>query len=82
MSYFINVTEPDQADPRLKESYNHLLSMFQTVPKIFMAQSIRPDLLAPLVVYVDRLMFQTYALPRSTKELIAAYISKLNSCEY
>ena len=82
MSYFIDVTEPDQADSRLKESYSHLLSMFQTVPKIFMAQSIRPDLLGPLVVYVDRLMFQTNALPRTTKELMAAYISKLNACEY
>lgn len=82
MSYFIDVTQPEKADPRLAESYNHLLSMFQTVPKIFMAQSIRPDLLAPIVVYVDRLMFQTYALPRATKEMIAAYISKLNACEY
>ncbi len=82
MSYFIGVTEPEKANPPLTESYNHLLSMFHTVPKIFMAQSIRPDLLAPLVVYVDRLMFQTYALPRATKELIAAYVSKLNACEY
>ena len=82
MSYYINVTEPEAADPRLTESYSHLLSMFHTVPKVFMAQSIRPDLLAPLVAYVDRLMIQTHALPRKTKELIAAYISKLNACEY
>lgn len=82
MSYFINVTEPEHAKPQLAESYSHLLSMFQTVPKVFMAQSIRPDLLAPLVVYVDRLMIQTYTLSRATKELIAAYISKLNACAY
>lgn len=82
MSYFIDVTEPDKAEPELSESYNHLLSMFQTVPKVFLAQSIRPDLLAPIVMYVDRLMFQTFALPRATKELIAAHISKLNSCDY
>lgn len=27
-------------------------------------------------------MFQTYALPRATRELIAAYISKLNVCTF
>ncbi|MGI9571467.1 MAG: carboxymuconolactone decarboxylase family protein [Desulfobulbia bacterium] len=82
MTYFLDVTEPEKADAQLTETYDHLLSLFHTTPKVFMAQSIRPDLLAPLVVYVDRLMFQKYALSRETKELIAAYISKLNSCEY
>ncbi|QTA92816.1 Uncharacterized protein dnm_089090 [Desulfonema magnum] len=38
-----------------------------------MAQSIRPDLLETIVQYVNRLMIETHALPRSTKELIAAY---------
>lgn len=82
MSYFIDVTEPEKGNPQLNESYSRLLSMFQMVPKVFMAQSIRPDLLAPIVAYVDRLMIQTHALPRATKELIAAYISKLNACAY
>ncbi len=27
-------------------------------------------------------MIETHALPRSTKELIAAYVSKLNACAY
>lgn len=82
MTYFISITEPEKATPQLSESYNHLLSMFQAVPKIFKAQSIRPDLLEPIVLYVDRLMIQNYSLSRTTKELIAAYVSKLNACEY
>lgn len=82
MSYFLEVTEPEEANAELENSYNKLRSMFHTVPKVFMAQSIRPDLLSPIIVYVDRLMFETRALPRSTKELIAAYVSKLNSCAY
>ena len=57
-------------------------AMFQIVPKVFVAQSIRPDLLEPLVQYLNRLMIETHALPRSTKELIAAYVSKLNACAY
>lgn len=82
MNYFIGTIEPDKEKKQLASTYDKLLSMFHTIPNVFMAQSIRPDLLAPLVVYVDRLMIQTHALPRSTKELIAAYISKLNSCAY
>ena len=82
MTYFLKVTEPDQADGRLKNTYDMLTSMFMLVPKVFVAQSVRPDLLEPMVTYVNRLMVETHALQRSTKELIAAYVSKLNSCEY
>ncbi len=82
MSYFLKVTEPEKAGEQLKSSYEMLQSMFQTVPKVFVAQSIRTDLLEPLVIYVNRLMIETHALPRSTKELIAAYVSKLNACAY
>ena len=82
MTYFLKVTEPENATGQLKESYDMLTSMFMMVPKVFVAQSIRPDLLEPMVTYVNRLMIETHALPRSTKELIAAYVSKLNACAY
>ncbi len=82
MSYFFKVTEPEKAFGQLKNSYEMLESMFQMVPKVFVAQSLRPDLLEPIVTYVNRLMIETHALSRSTKELIAAYVSKLNACAY
>lgn len=82
MSYYIKVTEPEQGNGQLQKSYEMLQTMFQIVPKVFVAQSIRPDLLEPIVQYVNRLMVETHALPRSTKELIAAYVSKLNACAY
>ena len=82
MSYFFKVTEPEKASGQLKSSYEMLESMFQMVPKVFVAQSLRPDLLEPIVTYVNRLMIETHALSRSTKELIAAYVSKLNACAY
>lgn len=82
MSFFIQTTPPERARGQLQNVYEALLSMFQAVPKVFEAQSIRPDLLEPLVDYVNRLMIETHALPRSTKELIAAYVSKLNACAY
>ena len=82
MSYFLKVTEPEKGSEQLQKSYDMLQTMFQMVPKVFVAQSIRPDLLEPIVQYVKRLMIETHALPRSTKELIAAYVSKLNACAY
>ena len=82
MSYFFPTTDPENATGRLQESYTTLTSMFQMVPKVFVAQSMRPDLLEPVISYVNRLMIEDHALPRRTKELIAAYVSKLNSCAY
>ena len=82
MSYFLKVTEPEKGSGQLQKSYEMLQAMFQMVPKVFVAQSIRPDLLEPIVQYVNRLMIETHALSRSTKELIAAYVSKLNACAY
>ena len=82
MSYFFKVVQPEDADGPVKESYDMLMSMFEMVPKVFVAQSQRPDLLTPIVTYVNRLMVETHALPRRTKELIAAHVSKLNQCVY
>ena len=82
MSYFFPTTEPEQATGQLQDAYTTLTSMFQMVPKIFVAQSMRPDLMELIVNYVNRLMVEDHALPRSTKELIAAYVSKLNACAY
>ena len=82
MSYHVKVTEPEQARGQLQKSYEMLQTMFQIAPKVFVAQSIRPDLLELIVQYVNRLMVEDHALPRTTKELIAAYVSKINACAY
>ena len=82
MSYFLPTVGPDQAEGQVKRAYDNLTSMFQMVPKVFVAQSIRPDLLELIVNYVDKLMIETHSLPRQTKELIAAHVSRVNSCAY
>jgi hypothetical protein len=82
MTYFLATTAPDKATGTLKRAYDALEGMFQMVPKVFVAQSIRPDLLDPMVTYVKRLMIDDHELPRSTKELIAAYVSTVNACAY
>ena len=82
MSYFLKTCEPAEATGQLKDAYNQLEAMFQMVPKVFVAQSLRPDLLEPIITYVNRLLVETHALPRGTKELIAAHVSKINGCDY
>ncbi len=82
MAYHLKSIEPEAAQERLQKVYATLQEMFMMVPKVFVAQSMRPDLLEPLVTYVKRLMVEDHALPRGTKELIAAYVSKLNACAY
>ena len=82
MSYFCPTIDPEKATGQLQDAYSTLTSMFQMVPKVFVAQSMRPDLMELVVNYVNRLMVEDHALPRSTKELIAAYVSKINACAY
>ena len=82
MSYFIPTVEPEKADGQVKNAYDTLTTMFQMVPKVFVAQSIRPDLLELIVNYVNKLMIATHFLPRRTKELSAAHVSRVNSCAY
>jgi len=75
----IPVTE---ADEQLSPVYRALEESFGMVPAIFQSMSLRPDLLEPLALFVKRLMIEEHALPRSTKELLAAYVSTLNDCAY
>ena len=82
MNYYLKTTKPDSADGLLKNTYEMVTEMFQMVPNVFVAQSMRPDLLEPIVTYANRLMVETHALTRTTKELIAAHVSKLNKCAY
>jgi len=79
---YIPVINPENASGSLKSIYNMLEEKFQTVPKIFTSMSLRPDLLEPLVQFVTRLMIDDRQLGRGGKELIAAYVSKINSCAY
>lgn len=81
MSY-LTMINPDDATGNLKATYDTLQEMFQMVPKLFVSQSIRSDLLEPIVLYIKRLMIEDHGLNRAAKELIAAYVSKINACAY
>lgn len=71
-----------EAKSPLKEIYGAFQENFGLVPHLIQAQSLRPDLAAPLSIFFQRLMLEDHELALSTKELVAAYVSKINSCPY
>jgi alkylhydroperoxidase family enzyme len=79
---YIKTIEPEEAKGTMKEIYDVLQKNFGAVPHIIRAQSLRPDLAEPLFTYFQRLMLEDHGLSRATKELIAAHVSKVNSCGY
>jgi len=81
MSY-LRTLEPGGSGPLLAQVYERLRGMFGMVPGVFSSQSLRPDLLEPITLFVKRLMIEDHCLSRATKELLASYVSKLNSCAY
>lgn len=81
MSY-IKTIEPEEAQGPLKELYDAVQGQFGSVPNIVRVQSLRPDLLEATGLFYQRLMMEDHELSRTAKELLAAYVSKINSCEY
>ena len=81
MSYIKTIDQKD-ATGLLKDIYENLSGSIGMIPNIIKVQSLRPDLLEPLLGFLGALMETEHGLSKTTKELIASYVSKINSCEY
>ena len=81
MSYIKTIDQKD-ATGLLKDIYDNLSGSVGQIPNLIKVQSLRPDLLEPLLGFHGALMETAHGLSKTTKELIAAYVSKINSCEY
>ncbi len=79
---FIKTVDEEKASGDLSNIYETLKEMFGVVPSIFRSQSLMPSVLEPVVLFVKRLMIEDNKLTRFQKELIASYVSKVNSCSY
>ena len=70
-------------DSRVAQINREMEEMFGgMVPKVFTAMNLRIDLLETIFQFVKKLMVEDHGHSRFTKELLAAYVSKLNSCAY
>lgn len=81
MSY-IKTVAPQEAQGTVKEIYDTLQEGYGRVPNVVRVQSLRPDLLEATVLFFQRLMLEAHRLSRTTKELLASYVSKITACEY
>lgn len=52
------------------------------IPEILKCFSSRPDLLNPILALTYPLQFNDGNLDRTTKEMLATYVSGLNECDY
>ncbi|MFE2757902.1 carboxymuconolactone decarboxylase family protein [Actinosynnema sp. NPDC059335] len=79
----VPLVEEGQAEGRLAELYADIKSSTNLpfVPDMFRLMSTRPDLLEGVVAGYKG-MFITGVMPRQTRELIAAWTSKVNECPY
>ena len=78
----IRTIAPEQASGELAEAYARVQEAgFPAVPSVFQLASLRPDLVRALADSY-RAMFADGALPRTTKEGIATWVSALNQCPY
>ena len=82
MSY-IETISPDKAKGEVKNIYTEIRKFSGGMaPNILSVLSLRHDLMKAIGALYQRLMLEPHALDRVTKELIAAYVSKINACEY
>ena len=78
----IKTLTPEE-DSRVAQLNQTMEEMFGgMVPKVFTAMNLRTDLLETILQYTRQLMIEDHGHSRFTKEVLAAYVSKLNSCAY
>ncbi len=79
---FIEVIEPEAAAGELATHYQRYEALFQMVPQLARIQSLRPDLMEATMLLGERLLLSDQALTMVTKQLLAAYVGRLDACEY
>jgi len=78
----IKIVEEQNAEGRVKAVYDQLRSGMGKVPGVMKALSPWPEVLEMYANRVTVIMFSDTLLTRSVKEMIAALVSKINSCDY
>ena len=78
----IQVVEEENAEGKVKAVYDELRSVFGKVPGVMKALSPWPDVLELYSTRIGMIMLSETQLTRANKEMIAALVSKINSCDY
>ncbi len=79
---FVKIIGPDGAEGFLKEQYDAAVKRAGTVSNIVSIQGQSPKVLKSSMMLYRNIMFGQSPLSRSQREMIAAVVSKVNSCHY
>ena len=79
---FIKITEPEQAEGKLKEIYEELSRSRGKIAEVHKIQSLNPDSIIKHMELYMCIMFGKSPLRRVQREMIGVVVSKANNCEY
>ncbi|MBE0638721.1 MAG: peroxidase-related enzyme [Bacteroidales bacterium] len=78
----IKVISYDEADGRLKEIYDGLISKRGQLAGVHTIQSLRPESIVKHIDLYMEIMFSKSELSRAEREMMAVVVSAANGCEY
>ena len=80
---FIKIIPPGKATGETAEDYKHLARVTgqRIVPKIVQIFSLRPGSMRRMIRFWELAMWSGN-VPRHSRELVAAAVSRFNSCNY
>lgn len=78
----IKVISYDEADGRLKEIYDELISKRGKLAGVHTIQSLRPESIVKHIDLYMEIMFSKSDLSRAEREMMAVVVSAANGCEY
>lgn len=78
----IKIVAPEKASGRLKAIYDELQSSYGMVPNVVQVFSIQPEILEAQLKLYSALMSEKAVLSPHVREMIAAVVSNINSCQY
>ena len=80
---WISMVEDEEADDQLKQIFDVARTPHGTLDNVMRIHSLRPEtMIGHLTLYKSVLHSDEITLPLWFLEVIAAYVSILNSCEY
>ncbi|PCJ24511.1 MAG: peroxidase [Flavobacteriales bacterium] len=79
---FIKVIQENEAEGKLKEIYNNLISKRGNIAEVHKIQSLNPESIINHMDLYMTIMFGQSPLKRAQREMIAVVVSKANNCEY
>jgi alkylhydroperoxidase family enzyme len=71
----------DEVTSEVRELFENVGKLRGNVPNMFRVYAHRPEILKTMVAHLNAVT-NTGTVPVRTKELVATFVSRINTCEY